>query len=125
MADSEDYKRDTEAELERARDWARENGYTGAPLRGGLRVGLAHVLAEYAQAAFAAGQVEMRERAQELFEALNRMLVAFAGEDEELCMECGEEIGTCSSCDTCFVISKAVSAVDKFEGALPVTGETK
>lgn len=50
-----------------------------------------------------------------LFEALNRMLVSFAG-DEELCMECGAGIGQSSDCDSCYVIGEAIKAVEKVWG---------
>jgi hypothetical protein len=49
----------------------------------------------------------------DLLEALNRMLVSFAGKDEELCMECGEKVGSGQSCDTCYVIGKAIEAIRK------------
>src|SRR5579863_3657476 len=49
--------------------------------------------------------------APKMFEALNRMLVSFAGQDEELCMECGEKSGTGEGCDTCYVIGEAIKAV--------------
>jgi hypothetical protein len=54
--------------------------------------------------------------APDLLEALHRMLVSFAGQDEELCMECGEKQGTGPTCYTCYVIGKAVAAVQKAEG---------
>jgi hypothetical protein len=53
--------------------------------------------------------------APELLEALNRMLVTFVG-DETLCMECGEPTGTGETCDTCYVIGKAIEAIRKAKG---------
>jgi hypothetical protein len=54
-----------------------------------------------------------------LLEALNRMLVAFAGQDEELCMECGGQIGKCEECETCYVIGKAIEAIALAKGEKP------
>lgn len=53
--------------------------------------------------------------APDLLEALHRMLVSFAG-SEELCMECGEKIGANNACDSCYVIGKAIAAIEKVEG---------
>ncbi len=54
-----------------------------------------------------------RERARRMEEALNRMLVSFAGNDEELCMECGEKIGSTPSCESCYVIGEARAALEQ------------
>lgn len=54
---------------------------------------------------------ELRASETAMREALNRMLVAFVGNDDELCMECGEKQGTGSTCETCYVIGKAVEAL--------------
>jgi hypothetical protein len=49
----------------------------------------------------------------EMGQALNRMLVTFAGNDGESCMECGEKQGTGEGCDTCYVIGEAIKALQK------------
>jgi hypothetical protein len=54
-------------------------------------------------------RAEAREK--ELREALNRMLVSFAPEDE-LCMECGEKYSLENGdCESCYVISKTREAL--------------
>jgi hypothetical protein len=66
---------------------------------------------DYRDDPFIEADVRLISAAPALLEALNRMLVSFAGKDEELCMECGEKQGTGESCDTCYVVGKAVEAV--------------
>ena len=56
--------------------------------------------------------------APELFEALNRTLIYFAGQDEELCIECGEKTGTGEGCGTCYVITEASAAILKARGGI-------
>ena len=65
-----------------------------------------------ANARLIAGMAAERERARRMEEALNRMLVHYAGQDEELCMECGEKIGSSASCDSCYVLSEARAALE-------------
>lgn len=53
--------------------------------------------------------------AEDMFEALNRMLVSYVGE-EDWCMECGGKIGEDAGCETCYVIKKAMEALAKARG---------
>jgi len=62
--------------------------------------------------------VRLISAAPDLLEALHRMLVSFSGKDEELCMECGEKAGTGETCDTCYVIGKAMQAIEKATGEM-------
>ena len=81
-----------------------DRGYGQNPLRMTLTEG---EMAEIIESALA----PMREALQAMTDAMNRMLVSFAGKDEELCMECGEKQGSGEGCDTCYVIGESVKAL--------------
>jgi hypothetical protein len=54
--------------------------------------------------------------APELIEALKAMLLSFYENEEGLCLECGESLGTGAGCESCHVWEKANQAIAKAEG---------
>lgn len=53
--------------------------------------------------------------APEIYDAINRMLVHWLGDDNE-CPECNAQAGLRADCDTCYVVSKALVALAKARG---------